>query len=64
MIILDFKKPHLIPRHNLISHLGYSVQGSDVETVIINGKVIMENREIKKIKQDKILKEVEKFAFI
>lgn len=64
LIILDFKKPHLIPRHNLISHLVYSVQGSDVETVIINGKVIMENREIKKIKQDKILKEVEKFAFI
>ncbi len=37
-------KPHLYPKHNLVSALSYSVQGSDVDTVIIDGKVIMEKK--------------------
>lgn len=47
MILIDMDKPHLYPRHNIISSLAYSVQGSDVDTVIVDGKIIMEKREIK-----------------
>ena len=44
IIIIDCNKPHLTPMYNEYSHLVYAVNGSDVDTVIINGKLVMENR--------------------
>lgn len=62
LIILDFEQPHLMPMHNPVSHLVYSAKGSDVETTIINGKIIMEKKRIKKVNEYKILDEVKKIA--
>ncbi len=42
MILIDMDKPHLYPLHNIVSALAYSVQGSDVDTVIVDGNIIME----------------------
>lgn len=46
LIILDFKKPHLVPFHHCPSHIVYSAFGSDIETMIVDGKIIMKNREV------------------
>ncbi|NLL80770.1 MAG: amidohydrolase [Tissierellia bacterium] len=62
IILIDFDKPHLYPKHNIISALTYSVQGSDVDTVIIDGKIIMEKREIKTLDIEKIKYLTEKYA--
>lgn len=62
MILIDTDKPHLYPHHDQISSLTYSVQGSDVDTVIINGNIIMENRIIKTLDVEKIKYMVEKRA--
>ena len=40
MIILDFSAPHLKPNHNTVSNLVYAAQGSDVETTIVDGKIV------------------------
>ena len=58
LAIIDFKKPHLCPLYKEISHLVYAAKASDVETVIINGKIVMENREITTLKIDRVMKEV------
>jgi 5-methylthioadenosine/S-adenosylhomocysteine deaminase len=47
LILVNLDKPHLQPLHDVISTLVYSAQASDVETVIINGKIVMENRSLK-----------------
>jgi 5-methylthioadenosine/S-adenosylhomocysteine deaminase len=47
-------KPHLYPLHNVISSLAYSAQGSDVDTVIIDGNIVMEKREIKTLDVERI----------
>ena len=44
--ILNLNTPSLTPRNNLIAGLSYSANGSEVETVIIDGKITMENRKI------------------
>ena len=44
--ILDLNVPSLNPRNNLIAGLSYSANGSEVETVIIDGKITMENRQV------------------
>lgn len=46
-LLLDQNNPELIPAHNLISNLVYSSNGNCVDTVICNGKILMENRKIK-----------------
>lgn len=58
LIILDFNQPHLMPVYNTISHLVYAAKGSDVETVIINGRIVMENRKILTVDEGKILTEI------
>lgn len=62
LILIDMDKPHLYPRHNIISSLSYSVQGSDVDTVIVDGKIIMEKRELKTLDVEKIKYMAEKHA--
>ncbi|WP_406242371.1 amidohydrolase [Tissierella carlieri] len=62
LILIDIDKPHLYPHHNIISSLAYSVQASDVDTVIVDGKIIMENREIKTLDVEKIKFMAEKHA--
>ena len=46
IILIDMKKPHLQPLHNPYSLLAYSVNGSDVDTTIVNGKVLMRHRQL------------------
>lgn len=46
LAILNLNTPALTPRNNLIAGLSYSANGSEVDTVIINGQITMENRKI------------------
>lgn len=55
IIIIDMKKPHLCPAHNIYSLLAYSVNGADVETSIIDGNIVMENRVINGIDENEIM---------
>lgn len=55
VIILDMTGPDWIPLYNPIQNLIYSASGSSVETVIIDGRFVMENREIKTVDEEEIL---------
>lgn len=44
LILIDLNKPHLYPRHNLAAHMVYAAQSADVDTVIIDGRIVMENK--------------------
>ena len=44
ILLVDIEKPHLYPHTNLISELVYSAHASDVNTVIVNGSIVVENR--------------------
>lgn len=57
LIIINLKKPHLTPALNPVSHLVYAAEGSDVDTVIIDGRIVMENRVVNTLKEDEILEE-------
>jgi len=55
LILVTLRKPHLVPPLNPVSHIVYAADGADVETVIINGKVIMENRILKTIDEENVM---------
>ena len=44
VLLVDIEKPHLYPHTNIISELVYSAHASDVDTVIVNGKIVVKNR--------------------
>jgi 5-methylthioadenosine/S-adenosylhomocysteine deaminase len=60
LAIINFRKPHLCPLYNEVSHLVYAAGPSDVDTVIINGKIIMENRRLLAIDVFKLMERVER----
>lgn len=60
LVIVNFEKPHLYPLYSETSHLVYAAKASDVETVIINGKMVMENRKVTTLKAEKVMSMVEK----
>jgi 5-methylthioadenosine/S-adenosylhomocysteine deaminase len=45
LVLVDMKAPHLTPFRNPISHIAFSAEGSDVSTVICDGKLLMHERE-------------------
>ena len=44
--ILDMRQPHLTPNWMFVHRLMYQAVGSDVETVIVDGKILMEDRKV------------------
>ncbi len=40
LILLDFSQPHLIPCHNVLSHLVYAASGHDVVMTMVRGKIL------------------------
>lgn len=62
IIIVDIHKPHLTPKHSLISHLVYCARGSDVSTTIVDGKILMEDYVVKVLDEEDVMKKAEKAA--
>lgn len=56
--ILNLNTPSLTPRNNLLAGLSYSANGSEVETVLIDGKVTMENRKILTMDEELVYQKV------
>lgn len=59
VILIDTDKPHFYPKNNPISAIVYSAQASDVDTVIIDGNIIMKDRTFTSIDEEKIKYEVD-----
>ncbi|QGT99096.1 S-adenosylhomocysteine deaminase [Candidatus Syntrophocurvum alkaliphilum] len=55
IIMVEADKAHMIPRYDLIANLVYSAQGSDVNTVIIDGQVIMKDGNIVVFDEQEVL---------
>ncbi|MEW6222173.1 MAG: amidohydrolase [Candidatus Hadarchaeota archaeon] len=62
IIIIDQSKPHLVPVRNPVSTLVYAANGGDVDTVIVDGKVIMKNRKLRTIDEEKVIEQVKEIG--
>jgi len=60
IILVGLKKPHLAPLHNVTSHLVYSAVGSDVNTTIADGKILMRGRRVLTLDEDKVLERAQR----
>lgn len=62
IIIVDMNQPHLTPLYHCYSQLVYAARGADVRTSIINGNLVMKDRQLLTIDIKTAMKNVRKIA--
>jgi 5-methylthioadenosine/S-adenosylhomocysteine deaminase len=62
MIVLDLDVPHMVPVYNVTSHLVYAAHSSDVRTVVIDGCVVMRDRELLTLNEGEIFAQAREMA--
>ena len=59
IVILDLDKPHLQPVNDLESLVVYSAQAADVDTVIVDGEILLEAGKLTQLDEAQILREAQ-----
>ena len=59
LIIINMEETIINPINNIFAEIVYNVKGSNVDTTIINGKVLMENRKISNVNKKGIIQKCE-----
>ncbi len=49
LIVIDLGQPHAWPHFDIYSLIVYSLRGSDVESVMVHGRILMEDRQLQTI---------------
>jgi len=62
LVILSLDRPNIQPLNDPVAALAYSFNGAEVETVMVGGRLLMENREFLTIDRDKVIYEVNKIC--
>lgn len=58
LILVRLDGAHVQPMHRVEAALVYAVRASDVDTVIIDGRVVMEGRRLLTLDKEEILRQV------
>jgi 5-methylthioadenosine/S-adenosylhomocysteine deaminase len=46
LVVIGLDEPNAVPMYDVYSQIAYSLKGSDVETVMIGGRVVMRDRKL------------------
>jgi 5-methylthioadenosine/S-adenosylhomocysteine deaminase len=63
LIVLDTRKPHLVPMYHPASHIVYAAAASDVNDVVVSGNILVKDRKMVAIDLDRIMDKVNEIAF-
>lgn len=59
LILVDMRRPHLVPRHDLAANLVHSARGGDIAYVLVDGKILLRKGELTTLDEEKIRREAE-----
>ncbi len=62
LILIDLNKPHLCPVHDPVANLVYCGKASDVDTVIVDGEVVVEGRTVRGVDLPDLMRRVQVIA--
>jgi 5-methylthioadenosine/S-adenosylhomocysteine deaminase len=46
LVVIDLDQPHLTPIYDPFSHLVYAATGADIQTVVVEGRILVEDRQL------------------
>ena len=55
LAVVDLDAPHLIPQHDLVSHLAYAARGDDVRHTVCDGEILMRDREVLTLDEARVI---------
>jgi 5-methylthioadenosine/S-adenosylhomocysteine deaminase len=61
LIVVDTSAPHATPMYNVYSELVFALKATDVRTVVIAGRVIMDERKMLTLDEDEILQKAREY---
>ncbi|HEY3739759.1 MAG TPA: amidohydrolase family protein [Bryobacteraceae bacterium] len=61
MITLSLDEPHATPVYDIISTVAYSLEDSDVRDVMVNGKIVVNEREVQTIRRTEVLNQAREY---
>jgi 5-methylthioadenosine/S-adenosylhomocysteine deaminase len=62
IILVNLNSPHLTPLPSVISNIIYSAIGSDVDTMIVDGKVLMQGRRVLTLDEERVMEKARRAA--
>jgi cytosine/adenosine deaminase-related metal-dependent hydrolase len=55
IILVDFNRPHLVPGDLIPRMLVFYANGNDVESVIVDGKIVMQDRHVLSVDEQEVI---------
>ncbi len=62
LVMADLNKPHLVPMYSIYSHIVYSMRPSDVEMVMVDGKIVVNDGKLTTTDESEILYKAKKWC--
>ncbi len=62
IITINLKKPHLTPLYDIYSHIVYAARASDVEDVMVNGRLVIDKGKHTSADEEEILSKAEEWG--
>ena len=62
LVVVDLTQPHLTPIYDPYSHVVYCATGTDVQTVLVNGRVLVQERKLLSFDLDETINRARELA--
>jgi 5-methylthioadenosine/S-adenosylhomocysteine deaminase len=63
LAIVNLRNHNTIPVHNSVSSLVYCATQENVDTVIVDGRILMQGRKVKSIDEESLLEKAERVGY-
>ncbi|MFQ6014094.1 MAG: amidohydrolase [Anaerolineae bacterium] len=63
LILFDLRRPHLRPRHDLVSNVLYAAKSPDISHVVVDGELLLREGELLTLDEERIMYEAERRAW-
>src|SRR5277367_272420 len=62
IIVISLDEPNAVPMYNIYAQLAYALKGSDVETVVIGGRIVMRDKKLLTLNEPEILAKAREYG--
>jgi 5-methylthioadenosine/S-adenosylhomocysteine deaminase len=61
LILISLDEPNAVPMYDIYAQLAYALKASDVETVVIGGKVVMRDRKLLTVNEEQAIQKAREY---
>jgi 5-methylthioadenosine/S-adenosylhomocysteine deaminase len=62
LILISLDEPNAVPMYDVYAQIAYSLKGSDVETVVIGGRVVMRDRKLLTVDEPAVIEKAREYG--